>query len=436
MSPQLRSRREVLKMGVGAASVAAVAGCAGALSGDDAGASFDAVPADATFVATVDAERVLDDETLRNRVADSMEGGNPLTGSTVSVQGMLDGIESELGLDPRDIRELVAFGRESSLGLLVDAGWNEDAVTTAIEDQRGELASTTHAGQPVYEAADTAVGVLPDGRYAVGVPAVVRETIDVAAGDADAVSGDLRTAFEDAPEGYLRFAFELPAGMAPDEQAGVASLPLEGVEYGYGALSRDGDTRGGELTVETASSDTASAIVSALEAGLATARKQVAENDRLAETFDGDATAVLDATSVAQDGSTVTLENDDGRGLLATVPPAVLATFLLDLGSSSGSAPPTASFQFDYDEAAGTLTITHEAGDAIPASALSVRGEGIAATGPWTALGGSTHTQDGEELVVAGDRIQLDAESNFDVRLIWESSSGSAVLVRGAGPDA
>lgn len=432
MSPQPLSRREALAVGSGV-SLAAISGCVGPLSDDTDSAEFEAVPADAQFVATVDVERVLDDEAFRDRIADSMTASNPFPVEQPSVEELLDGVEAELDLDPREVRELVAFGNERFVALVADADWSEDDVAAAVEDNSGAATSTTHAGQPVYEAPDLAFGVLPDDRYVVSLPDVVREVVDVVVGDSDPLSGDLTAGYEDAPDGYLQFAFELPAA-AVDEQVGVDTAPVEDITYGYGGLYRNGDDRGGELVLETTSSAVAGDVADLLETGVEAARAEVDANDRLAETFDGDATAVLDATAVTQDGSTVTVENDDGRGLLASVPPAMLATFILDLGASAERTP-AASFAAEYDDQEGELVLTHEGGDAIPASELFVRGVGVAASGSWASLHDSTGN---DEPVAAGDSLRIDAQSDFHVDLVWDplDSPNSAMLGRYEGPDA
>ncbi|PSP61562.1 hypothetical protein BRC73_01240 [Halobacteriales archaeon QH_7_66_37] len=58
----------------------------------------------------------------------------------------------------------------------------------------------------------------------------------------------------------------------------------------------------------------------------------------------------------------------DTDGWLPVVIPAVLTSFVLGLGGQRQQRPaPQAGFEFDYDDAAGTVTITHTAGDTIRA---------------------------------------------------------------------
>ncbi|MFC7074561.1 hypothetical protein ACFQJ7_08585 [Halovenus rubra] len=434
MSPQSFSRRRVLKSGAGMASAIALAGCLESFSDEKSTTSFDAVPADATFITRVDINRALDDELFRDRIKTVTEAGGLVVPDSMSVQEMLNAVEANIGLDLRDAQEIVAFGNETGFAFIIVADWSEADITAAVEDARGELTSTTHASQSIYKSSRFAVGVVPDGRYVIGNLGLVRTSLDVAAGNDNALSGNLAEGMEATPDGYLQFAFELSPEMVP-EQSGLDSFVLDDIMYGYGGLYRSGDSRGGELIFETTGTDSASTLVDDLTVGLQNARTAVAD-DQIDEIFDGDVTAVLEATTVTQDAATVTLKTDDGRGLLASVPPTVLLTYFLELGSSSGPVPPTANLQLTYDKSTESLTITHEAGDAIPASDIFVRGTGVP-TGSWAALGGETDDRNSEALVVAGSQLQLTAESDFDVRVFWNAEASDPVLLgQRAGPDA
>lgn len=448
------SRRRVLKLG-GLASLSALAGCSGIVGddSDDGGpvATFDAVPAAADLIATVDVSRLLDDEQARERIETSMNDSGSFGMGPASVADALDSIETELGLDPRELSEMLVFGRGIEKGMqevegdgdpvfaaIVDAEWAESDVQTALEENGEGVEQDSHSGQPLYTISDLAIGVLPDGRYVLSIPEMVRESIDVANGDADAVSGGLVDAFESARSGYVRMAMELSLDMTETaaESAPLDSTLVEAVQYVSGAMYRDGESRGGEFALDVASSDAAEDIADVLTSSLSLASTELG-NDQLNEQFEGDLTALVEATSVEQDGSTVSIENTDGRGLLPVIPFAVVGSFVLGLGGSS-SAPvqPMASFEFEYDSG-GTLTIVHEAGDSIPTAELFVRGVQLGETGRWDDLGGSASgTVDGEAAVVAGDSLTLDAESDFEVAVVWESQDSAALLAELNGPAA
>jgi FlaG/FlaF family flagellin (archaellin) len=119
---------------------------------------------------------------------------------------------------------------------------------------------------------------------------------------------------------------------------------------------------------------------------------------------------------------------------------AVIGTFVLGLGENVQSTSPSASFGFDYEDGAtgstdfdlpstvdGTLTITHESGDAISNSQLEI-------------TDGSNTEEDpfGSSTVSAGTSIDAGIDSESTVRVIWTSQSGdnSATLGTFTGPDA
>lgn len=122
-------------------------------------------------------------------------------------------------LDRQALQSVTYFGRENgSYGARVlRAGWNETDVVAAVESRRNvTLSKGSHAGRTLYLAGNgsVAVAVLPEG-YAVGSPAAVRDAVEVSTGDAEAVSGRLRKAFE-RETGYVRFAFRFHPRKVPD----------------------------------------------------------------------------------------------------------------------------------------------------------------------------------------------------------------------------
>jgi flagellin-like protein len=153
---------------------------------------------------------------------------------------------------------------------------------------------------------------------------------------------------------------------------------------------------------------------------------------------------------------------------------AVIGTFVLGLGDQVSNTAPQASFTFDlednldYDTNNGgttddgdILTITHDGGDSITASQLTVKsdvdadltdtrpGDGDVITGGSSAVSGSeaydsTGIGSGDD-VSAGSTVYLytgttpDNELNgATVRVTWQSSNGgdTATLGKWTGPDA
>jgi flagellin-like protein len=122
---------------------------------------------------------------------------------------------------------------------------------------------------------------------------------------------------------------------------------------------------------------------------------------------------------------------------------AVIGTFVLGLGENVQSTSPSASFGFDYDASGSTssgsgslydsgdggdLTITHESGDALQNSLLSVV----------DGNDGPVNSPFSSSEVSAGSSTTIDIDSDDTVRIVWTSQSGdnSATLGTFSGPDA
>lgn len=87
-------------------------------------------------------------------------------------------------------------------------------------------------------------------------------------------------------------------------------------------------------------------------------------------------------------------------------------------GHLSGTVP-DAEFGYDYDAASGTLTITHEGGEALDADALAVAGvDAACASGAW---------QHGR--VSADDTCVLErVPAGRTVRVVWDGPPGRTTL--------
>jgi flagellin-like protein len=132
---------------------------------------------------------------------------------------------------------------------------------------------------------------------------------------------------------------------------------------------------------------------------------------------------------------------------------AVIASFVLGLGDST-TVSPQASLDSEYDSDTSNLTITHTSGDAIVASEVYLRGTGVNNTGTtWQNfsdtpenLGGDgsywNATVSGEvensDAVTAGDRLEVRAANDYELRVVWESTEGdtSDTLLEDEGPQA
>ncbi|MHB9287618.1 type IV pilin [Halobacteriales archaeon Cl-PHB] len=454
MADPSTTRRNVLRAGTSLVALGALSGCSGPLGGDgsdgtnssDGGDGSDGespgapradrIPAAADTVVHLDVARLLDDDLVRQRFATALAQSS--SGTDVTLPEYLERVESQTGLDPRAVSEVLAFGSTDGAltGAVVWADWDEATVTEQFQ-AAGEVQTSTHAGQTVYTASDTALAVTADGAFAVGSPNGVEAALAVHSGDADPLSGTVREQYLAAPDGYARFAFSLPQSFEPSSGGEVDASALGDVESGYGALYRGDGSRGGTVVLVASSTSAASDVADAAEGALALAARQLSQAEQNRE-FANQFQAIVDATAVSQDGATVTVETDDGNGWLPLLPLAAFATFALGLGESRQVRAPQVAFAFDYSEAEETLEIVHQGGDAVAASQLTIRGEGLA-TGTWTDLGGSASGDvGGEAAVVAGDSLTLDAGTDYEVHVVWEAaeSDASAVLAASSGADA
>jgi hypothetical protein len=154
---------------------------------------------------------------------------------------------------------------------------------------------------------------------------------------------------------------------------------------------------------------------------------------------DGSDTAIVEATVSFLDGTeeeanseTFALATEDGNW-------KIVEQNVDGNSGSDGTVQPNASFSFDYVADEQTVTITHDAGNSIPAQELFVRGDRIESgyTGAWHEIEGSQYGP--EEQIGAGMGIDIAVKgSGFELEVIWESqeTDNSATLATMDGPDA
>jgi len=228
----------------------------------------------------------------------------------------LQDFEERSGLDATAIEGVLVFGQSPSgdvstdsvqneeYAMIFQADWSEEDVVSAIERNRSsDLPVTSHQGEdvlygPIGEDGDdrpTYLGVLGDGTFVLGDEAAVTASLDVGYGDASAVSGPLRDAYEGAPDGLVTFAVTIPQG-AMDQAGGVGASVGQDVEAFNGAYSTEGDQVVFETQLLTASEESAEQLQGALQAFVGMSG-ETDEQTRIVE--------ALQYISVEQDGATV-----------------------------------------------------------------------------------------------------------------------------------
>ncbi|KAB1185678.1 MULTISPECIES: type IV pilin [Haloferax] len=104
---------------------------------------------------------------------------------------------------------------------------------------------------------------------------------------------------------------------------------------------------------------------------------------------------------------------------------AVIGTFVLGLGDQVSETAPQASFSFSYDQDANTngeVTITHESGEGISTSLISVEGDNVPTTAAFSDSDSNSKVNAGESAVFEPDAA---LSSGDTIRIIWSSESGS-----------
>ncbi|WP_181686161.1 type IV pilin [Halorhabdus salina] len=95
---------------------------------------------------------------------------------------------------------------------------------------------------------------------------------------------------------------------------------------------------------------------------------------------------------------------------------AVIATFVLGLGEQISSTAPQASFSFDYNDTANSLTATHTGGETLDNGTISVTGDYDNATFDL-----------GDQEMSAGDSINItgvDQGGGDEIQIIWKEPGG------------
>lgn len=320
-------RRALLLVAV--VALVATAGCLGGMSDDpDDGASpsgdpIDSVPANQDALLHVDMA-VLQDQAVMN-VSNAMMGTS--TGQA-DVEGALDEIENETGLDVRSVDELLLYGTSQDLstdvsevqdeqfGVVIHSSWSEDELVSAINEdsEDGELVATSYQGQEVlYEPTggltdgeqSAYLGVLGDGAFVFGTEQPVKGALDVEYDGASNVSGPVRDAYDDAREGYVTVATQVPeeqTDQVGQDEIGENLSAMSAVAY----TNEGQDEIGAEAQLSFASESSAVTLHDELQTQL----DDFAREEPMAST-------VLDSLDLERDGSSVVLTFQDEAQTIA-----------------------------------------------------------------------------------------------------------------------
>jgi hypothetical protein len=219
------------------------AGCAGFLGDGDGGSdgtsAIGSVPAGVDTVMTFESG-IVDDPTtvsLMNGLIE-MSGAN-VGGEQQSYEDILAEAESESELSRDGFHSVTVFANASTVeneqyaGMIAQTDWSwEDLIAASnatMGDIEEQLTEDSYNGVTVYKN-DTAqveedawIADFGDGTFAVGSSQAVKDVIDTRQGDAEPFSGDLRNAYENAEDGYMKMAMVVPEDQVSQagQQTGV-----------------------------------------------------------------------------------------------------------------------------------------------------------------------------------------------------------------------
>lgn len=322
------------------AGLVASAGCSSVLSGGGGAAvnaKLDSVPANADTLAFVDVQGLLGDDALRSIAntyyTEQAEAYGEYYSGPTSVAGILSQIENESGISPEKLDTVTFFasakkqadsGEDEFAGMIVTSRLSKSALKSALEAVGRSSATETYEGTTLWVARDSVsgsqnvVGWLGDGTFVLGNRASVESVIHVRAGDADAVSGELRKTFEDTRDGYVTYAMSVPQGQfdAGQYQTGeFDTSAFNSVHTVSGAFYVEGSSVGLVTHVATNASSAASDIED-VTSGAISLYKGLVKDQTVQQ--------ALEKVEVTSEGTTITITYENSA---STIEAAIEAAF-------------------------------------------------------------------------------------------------------------
>jgi uncharacterized protein YdbL (DUF1318 family) len=396
-------------------------------TGDD-GSTLDRVPEDVDSLAHVD----FDDVRTETAIEETVDGYLDLVAENDSnydgpedFEALQAEIENDTDLAYEDLHAVTSFSKEPAeaadepsdaySGLVIRADWSESDLVGAIEDDEGvDLTEREYEGVTVYESEGGEMGPTQwlaapgDGFFVYGSEEAVKDSIDTFEGDADPVGGELREVYDDAPDGYVKFASAVPQEEVPDREvpAGGASLDVgafKNVEFVAGAMYAEDDTLGTTVRFHVEDEDSARDTKDVLQGAVSLLRGFA---------DDGPVKDVLRGTEVTRDGTTVSFTHE------TTVEKLLAALAELDeAGGDSEDVPPQAGASVNFDEDADEVTTTWTSNQ--NADSLTVEYEVLSGPGQG----------EGAELQEVGDSHTFEAEDGAEIRVKVLAHAGDQSVV-------
>jgi len=351
MVQSLSSRRTLLKASAAAAGVGlvgALSGCSGngqqTTTGEPtdgtggteggggengggtvgAGQALSLVPARSNLFLGVDFDAFRTQDDIKRILNAGAETGGS---SQTDVDQALDMAESQYGIDPAKVHNAVVFGEipetstDSPSGIAdTYAGgllFTDLDLQGALDSLPTEFTESTYQGTTIYTVSGGSQVAQVDGVIAFTSEEwagnSVEDVIDVATGNAEAVSGQIATVYEGTREAPIRFAMAVPSadtgGETPTAGSGLGMTAK--VDYISGSiLYENGGNRGLELNAEVADEATATQFKQQITA-FKTQYKQVLSQQAEQNPDTEELSALLEKVQVSQSGTTLSLSYED-----------------------------------------------------------------------------------------------------------------------------
>ncbi|MHB9286601.1 hypothetical protein ACKVMT_06130 [Halobacteriales archaeon Cl-PHB] len=317
--PPTQSRRSLLRAGGGLAGLLAVGGLSGCqvpfLGGGGAKPlpdSMTVVPADAKVVGLADVAAIREDQAIRD-VLDAQIAAAGAADDPATLEAAMDEVESRYGLDPRGVR--TAFGYATTVSrtarptVVLETDWDPATVESSVYESVDGVRKETHSSLPMlgYRRGDEryALGMVSEGTYVVGLRADVETVIRRSEEESAAIEGDVRRAFGQTRDGYVRVGVDVPGERLAREleNAPVGSDTAGDLRYAFGDLRADGSARILRIGVEVSGTSSAKNIEDVVAGLLALQRTNLRNGNRSEREqalLDG-----LERTTVTREGATI-----------------------------------------------------------------------------------------------------------------------------------
>lgn len=238
-------------------------------SGESTG-PLEAVPAGVDYVGTLEPDEMAADRHVASTTRRSLRfqenvdfyDGPPFpTSFAVSREG---------SLEPEDAAWVTYFGRTNGSSYdarIVRANWTAQALVSAVEARHNvTLSPGEYRGEFYHAGGGYGVAVLPNDTFVVGNDTAVRDAVDVARGEAEALDGPLREQYEATSDGYVRYAYRF-------RPANVPNYPFVGesvrrIQYVSSAYYRNGSRVGVAVNLTVDDEEGARSVESILNAGI------------------------------------------------------------------------------------------------------------------------------------------------------------------------